>query len=200
MPMRVCILLGTGRPRGNTAEMVKHFREELERQNVLVDVIPLWDKEIAPCAGCYHCQNVAGEYGCAIQDDMQAIVATLLEADVLVFAAPIYIWQAPARLKAVMDRMYAFNKFYGPIPRQRLNAHQSYTLLTTCGYDPAYGADLLEEAIRRWCKHSDDLPFLGAFSWRDEDDLASFQTEEAKAAARAFAREIAEKWEARHEH
>jgi len=189
--MKICILMGSPRPKGNTAELCKHFMEELKQNHAKIEYITLHDKKIAPCLGCYKCQKVEGEYGCIQTDDMQAIVEKILQADVLVFATPIYTWQATPPIKAVMDRMYGFNKFYGGTPRDILNSGQSYALIATCGYDLDYGAGLLDEGIRRWCTHS-GLPYLGMYAVRDEDDLASFQTEEAIQGARQFARIVLE--------
>ena len=187
--MRVCILMGSPRLNGNTCELCKPFIDELRSHKAEVMYITLHDKKIAPCLGCYRCQNVADEYGCVQRDDMQAIVENVLKSDVLVFATPIYIWQTTPPMKAVMDRMYGLNKFYGSAPRSVLNAEQSYALIATCGYDLDYGAGLLDEGIRRWCRHS-GLPYLGMYAVRDEDDLASFQTEAAIAGAREFALKI----------
>ena len=187
--MRFCILMGSPRLNGNTAELCKPFIDELRIHKALVEYIPLHGKDIAPCLGCYRCQNIANEYGCVQRDDMQAIVDSIVKADVLVFATPIYSWQATPPLKAVMDRMYGLNKFYGSAPRSVLNADQAYALIATCGYDIDYGAGLLNEGLHRLCVHS-GLPYLGMYAVRDEDDLASFQTEAAIAGAREFARNV----------
>jgi predicted N-acetyltransferase YhbS/RimJ/RimL family protein N-acetyltransferase/NAD(P)H-dependent FMN reductase len=189
--MRVCILMGSPRPKGNTAELCKPFIDELRQHQAEVEYITLHDKSIAPCLGCYRCQKFESEYACSQTDDMQAIIEKIIQADVLVFATPIYTWQATPLLKTVMDRMYGLNKFYGETPRSSLNKNQSYALIATCGYDLDYGAGLLDEGIRRWCAHS-ALPYLGMYAVRDEDDLASFQTDEAIQGARQFARRILE--------
>lgn len=184
--MRVCVLQGSLHPRGNTEELVRPFAQALREGGAQVETIALRDKAVAPCLGCYRCQNAAGKYGCVQQDDMQKIVESILRADILVFATPIYTWQATAPMKAVMDRMYGLNKFYGSAPRACLNEGQCYALLATCGYDIDYGAGLLDEAMRRWCAHSGRL-YLGMCAVRDEDDLRSFQTDKAVQGARGFA-------------
>jgi multimeric flavodoxin WrbA len=181
--------MGSPRLSGNTAELCKPFISELRRNQAEVDYVTLHDKAISPCLGCYHCQNIEDEYGCSQTDDMQAIIVKILLADILVFATPIYTWQATPPMKAVMDRMYGLNKFYGNTPRKNLNKNQAYALIATCGYDLDYGAGLLDEGIRRWCAHS-SLPYLGMYAVRDEDDLASFQTDAAIQGARRFARSI----------
>jgi multimeric flavodoxin WrbA len=187
--MRVLILMGSPRLNGNTAELCKPFIDELRQNGATAVYIELHRKSVAPCLGCYRCQRIADEYGCVQQDDMQAIVAEILKADVLVFATPIYTWQSTPETKAVMDRMYGLNKFYGPVPRKTLNEGQAFALISTCGYDLDYGAGLLNEGVIRWCEHS-GIKYRGMYAVRDEDDLASFQTPEAVNGARKFARKI----------
>jgi hypothetical protein len=43
--------------------------------------------------------------------------------------------------------------------------------------------------VQRLCKHS-GLEYVGLYSVRDEDNLASFQTPEAVAGAKKFARKV----------
>ena len=49
--------------------------------------------------------------------------------------------------------------------------------------------DPFEMGVQRLCKHS-DLEYIGLYSVRDEDNLASFQTEDAVAGAKAFVRKV----------
>jgi multimeric flavodoxin WrbA len=44
---------------------------------------------------------------CAVNDDMQQIYRAFVEADVVVFATPMYWGYMTAQLKAVMDRLEA---------------------------------------------------------------------------------------------
>jgi len=187
--MNICIIAGSPRLNGNTTELCKPFVDELRLHQAEVEYITLSGKNISQCLGCFRCQNVADTYGCILLDDMQSIIEKILWADVVVFATPIYTWQVTAPMKAVMDRMFGLNKFYGTASRTVLNQGQAYALIATCGYDPAYGADLLDEAMRRWCAHS-ELQYLGMYAVRDEDNLASFQTPEAVSGARDFAQVI----------
>jgi hypothetical protein len=62
-------------------------------------------------------------------------------------------------------------------------------ILATHGYDGAYATDPFEMGVQRLCKHS-ALTYLGLYSVRDEDNLVSFQTEQAVAGAKAFARKL----------
>ena len=174
--MNVLILMGSPRLQGNTAELCKPFIAELREKGAAVRYVTLAGKKIAPCLGCYACQGVSGEYGC------------VRWADLIVLATPIYAWFCTAPMKAVLDRHYGLNKFYGSAEGS-LWAGKSVAIIATHGYDRAYAADPFETGIQRLCEHS-GLVYAGMYSVRDEDDLASFQTAEAVEGAKDFARRL----------
>ena len=195
--MNILILMGSPRLGGNTAELCKPLMGELERLGAGVCYMTLADKKIQPCRGCYACQNVAGEYGCVQKDDMEAVVERIRWADCLVLATPIYSWYCTAPMKAVLDRHYGLNKFYGSAEGS-LWAGKSVAILATHGYDRAYATEPFETGVRRLCDHS-GLSYLGLYSVRDEDNLASFRTAEAQEGARLFARRLMASMEARNQ-
>lgn len=182
-PAKVLILMGSPRLHGNTAELCKPLIAELTRRGAQVRYLTLADRRIAPCRGCYACQEVSGAYGCVQRDDMPA--EDMLWADVIVLATPIYAWYCAAPMKNVLDRHYGFNKYYGSA-NGSLWAGKRLGILATHGYEAAYATEPFEMGIRRLCRHS-GLIYAGMYSVRDEADLASFQTAEAIAGARAFA-------------
>ena len=184
--MNVLVLMGSPRLQGNTAELCKPLMEELLANGAQVRYVTLVDKQIAPCRGCYVCQEVQGRYGCCQSDEMP--VEDILWADIMVLATPIYAWYCAAPMKNVLDRHYGFNKFYGSAEGS-LWAGKSVAILATHGYDGAYATDPFEMGIQRLCKHS-GLTYLGLYSVRDEDNLASFRTPEAVAGAKKFARKL----------
>lgn len=92
--MRICVPMGSPAPNRRTGELCKPFLDELWLHQTEVEFITLHDKNIAPCLVCYHCQNVAGEYGCVQSDDMQSIIESILKSEVLVFATPIYTFSS----------------------------------------------------------------------------------------------------------
>lgn len=186
--MRVLILMGSPRVHGNTAELCKPFRQRLTEQGAQVVYIPVEDMDINPCHGCYACQNVQGEYGCVQQDDMREIVREIIAADCIVLASPIYSWYCPAKLKALLDRHYGLNKFYGRATGS-LWAGKKVAIIATHGYEGEYATSPFETGIQRLCVHS-GLEYLGMYSVRDEDDIASFRTESAINGAREFADRI----------
>lgn len=186
--MNVLILMGSPRLQGNTAELCKPFMAEMEQNDSQVRYIPLAEKHIRPCLGCYACQQVSGAYGCPLQDDMADVVEQIIRADLIVLATPIYAWYCAAPMKNLLDRHYGLNKFYGA-GQGSLWAGKQMALLLTHGYDAAYATQPFVQGMERLCAHS-RLVYRGMYSVRDEDDLSSFQTEQAVEGARAFARQL----------
>ena len=65
-------------------------------------------KEIRPCRGCNHCR-MEGEGSCVQKDDYENELKGLIrETDMIVFVMPVYYYNWPAQLKAVVDRFYSF--------------------------------------------------------------------------------------------
>lgn len=177
--------MGSPRLNGNTAELLKPFISELKNNGCEVEYITLADKYIQPCKGCYACQQINEQYGCIQKDDTEQIMNTIIESDYVVFATPIYTWYCTAPMKALLDRHYGLNKFYGTA-KGSLWKGKKIAIITTHGYDSDYGAGPFEMGIKRLCEHS-DLKYIGMYSVRDEDDLESFQTEVAIVGAKDFA-------------
>jgi len=186
--MKFLVLMGSPRLQRNTAEVCRNFIEELEALGHEVRYLPLAGLNIASCKGCYACQQVTGEYGCPQKDDMYRIYEAVLWADCTVLATPVYTWYCTAEMKAVLDRFYGMNKYYGK-GEGSLWAGKAMAVITTHGYPRELASDTFETGIKRLCDHS-RLRYLGAIGLRDEDDLASFTAPEAVEAAKAFAREL----------
>lgn len=187
--MKICILMGSPREDGNTAAFVRPFIEELEFLGAKVDYIVLHDKDINPCKYCNVCQNVSHSYGCSQQDDMLEIFNKLLESDCFIFATPIYSWFCTPPIKAVMDRLYGMNKYYGSIPKNCLWKGQKCAVISTCGYEVGFATELLDKAMKRGCEHS-QLKYLGLVAARDIYGIKDFQTKEAVSLSKAFAQKI----------
>jgi multimeric flavodoxin WrbA len=69
-----------------------------------VDKVTLADKKINYCKACYGC---AGTGKCVQQDDMAQILESMMAADVIVLATPVYFYTMCAQMKTVIDRTIA---------------------------------------------------------------------------------------------
>ena len=186
--MKILILMGSPRLHGNTAELCKHFMEELKTQNAEVHYIELEKMTINPCKECYVCQDTAGVYGCAQKDDMTKIAEKILWADTVILATPIFAWYCTAKMKAVLDRHYGFNKYYGSA-EGCLWEGKKVGIIATHGYEGDYATEPFEMGVKRLCLHS-NLKYIGMYSVQDNDNLASFQTAKAVEGAKSFARKV----------
>ena len=189
--MNVCILFGSPRPHGNTAEILKPFAEELDSLGVHSELWRLAEMNVHSCKGCYHCQDVPNEYGCFQKDDMHEVAKSIIESDLIVLATPIYTWFCTTELKAVLDRFYGLAKYYRSA-KGNLIEGKRMAILATHGYDAAYAADPFVIGMQRMCEHY-HLRYDGMYSVRDVDDLASFQTKQAISGAKEFARYLLSK-------
>ena len=186
--MNILVLMGSPRLHGNTAELCKHFIDELKTHNAHIRYIELEKKTINPCKECYVCQNIQDEYGCIQKDDMHEIANDILWADTIILATPIFSWYCTAKMKALLDRHYGFNKYYGNA-QGCLWEGKSVGIIATHGYEGAYATDPFEIGVKRLCEHS-NLKYIGLYSVQDTDNLASFNTVEAINGAKNFAKKI----------
>lgn len=104
--MKILVLNGSPRPKGNTAQMISSFREGAEAVGHQVNVVDVCQKKIAGCLACEYC-HTRGKGTCIQKDDMQEVYALLKEAEMLVLASPIYYHGVSGQLKCTLDRFYS---------------------------------------------------------------------------------------------
>lgn len=105
MKKNVLILSGSPRKNGNSELLCEEFLRGADEAGHEVEIVPLFDKKINYCRGCYYCEEHGGT--CAIKDDMAGILEKISEADVIVLASPVYFYSICAQMKAVIDRCVA---------------------------------------------------------------------------------------------
>ena len=100
---RILIVQGGGRANGNTARLVEAFARGAQDAGHQVEKVSLNHLEVRGCLGCNACR-----YGkpCVQKDDFSQLIPKILEADLLVFASPLYFWTISAKLKAFIERFY----------------------------------------------------------------------------------------------
>lgn len=101
---QILILQGGGRPRGNTAQLAQAFARGAREAGHRVDLISLNQIQVNGCLGCNACRY---EKPCVQKDDFNSLVPKIMEADLLVFASPLYFWTISSKLKALIERFYA---------------------------------------------------------------------------------------------
>ena len=104
---KIVILNGSPHEHGSTAALVGEVLKGIETQKIKVSSYYLNGMNIRGCQGCKACRNTGR---CVLQDDMQQLYPEIADADGIIMATPVYMWQMTAQLKQVVDRLYPFLK------------------------------------------------------------------------------------------
>ena len=124
---KIVILNGAGKKNGNTAAMLKAFRDGAAGNEVTEFYLQTMDIHgCLDCGGCRTKEKGSTE-PCVQKDDMNQIYAAFREADVVVFASPVYWWDITGTLKTAIDRLYA------PLMNAGTGSPKETVLLMTSG-------------------------------------------------------------------
>ena len=104
--MKIIVLMGSPNRKGSTSILVEHFIDGAKEAGHDCEVIDVCHADIHPCTGCVACGY---EGPCVQHDDVEMIRRKLLNADMVVFATPLYYYGMSAQLKTVVDRFCAYN-------------------------------------------------------------------------------------------
>lgn len=88
----------------NSDMLADKFIEGAQAAGNEVEKITLSGKSIGFCKGCLACQKLGK---CVIDDDANAIMQKVLEADAVCWATPIYYYEMSGQMKVLIDRMNA---------------------------------------------------------------------------------------------
>ena len=101
---RVIVISTSLRHASNSDMLADKFVEGAKAAGNDVEKISLVGKNIQFCKGCMGCQRLGM---CVIKDDVNDIMAKVLEADVVCWASPIYYYEMSGQMKTLIDRMNA---------------------------------------------------------------------------------------------
>ena len=105
MKKKVLAVVGSPRKNGNSVRMVKEAFQAFAEEEYEKTIIYLRDYKYSSCIGCEKC---AGEKRCPVNDDMQKIYPILEQAEVLIFASPVYNYNITSWMKSFIDRLYCY--------------------------------------------------------------------------------------------
>lgn len=99
---KVVVISSTPRIGGNSEVLAKQFCKGAEAGGNQVEFVSLRDYNIKYCIGCYACRCIGK---CVFGDGMDKIAEKLINADVIVFATPVYFYSMSGQLKVFIDRL-----------------------------------------------------------------------------------------------
>ena len=101
MAKKICVIKTSLRYSSNSDRLADAFIQGAKESGNSVEEISLKDKNIAFCKGCLACLKL-GE--CVIKDDANSITEQIKQADVIVWATPIYYYEMSGQMKVMIDR------------------------------------------------------------------------------------------------
>jgi multimeric flavodoxin WrbA len=106
MAKNILILTGSPRKGGNSDKLADAFIAGAQQAGHTTVRYTTADKNIKGCIDCKTCftKGVA----CSVPDDFNGLAPLVEQADMIVFATPLYWFSFPTQLKAAIDKFYSF--------------------------------------------------------------------------------------------
>lgn len=101
MSKKILILSTSLRRNSNSDALAQAFAKGAQDAGNPVEQVTLRDKNLQFCRGCLACQTTGR---CVLPDDGNEIAQQMQNADVLVFASPIYYYEMCGQMKTLLDR------------------------------------------------------------------------------------------------
>jgi multimeric flavodoxin WrbA len=142
---------------GNTAMILNPFLEGMKEAGADVDLFYTRKLKIGPCNGDMSCWFV-NPGTCGQKDDMQMLLPKFKEADVIVWASPVYYAGVTGPLKNLMDRQLPLH-MQGELGSKR----QKIVLVSTCGaWEVSMFDPLLQQMNALYSRPEGSSDFAGA--------------------------------------
>ena len=158
--MKVLAINGSPRMhKGNTALILGPFLEGMREAGAEVELLYTRKLDIKPCLGCFRCWiKTPGK--CVQEDDMAILLPQLREADIWVWATPLYVDGVSGPLKILLDRLTPFLRLPAEVRHGR-SRHLveegliggKVVLISNCGLWEMENFDPLVAHIAAACQH-----------------------------------------------
>lgn len=155
------------RDRGNTAAVLNPFIDGMNELGAQVDIFYTKNLNIKPCKGEYSCQ-IKTPGSCFQHDDMDILLPLISEADIHVYATPLYVDGFAGTLKMVFDRTIPLlsrsielRDGHCRHPTIRIKKNSKVVLVSSCSFWEIDNFDPLLEHMKAICRNM-DYEFCGA--------------------------------------
>ena len=147
---KVIVVSSSPRKGGNSDILAQKFAEGALAAGHSVKNVAVSDLNLKFCIGCLYCQS---HYKCVLGDGMNNLYTDVQNADVLVFATPVYYYSVCGQLKTFLDRL---NPLY---PRK--NKFKEVYLLATAAEDDENAMNGSVSDIQGWIDCFDGVELKG---------------------------------------
>ena len=120
--MNVVAFNGSARKNGNTAILVNHVFQELQKQGIETELVQLAGKKIQGCIACYKCFENKDQRCSVTNDILNSCIEKMIQADGIILASPTYFANISTELKALIDRAGLTNMANGGMFKRKVGA------------------------------------------------------------------------------
>ncbi len=177
MVAKVLFITSSWRKKSNSTCLAAHAAEGAKQSGHDVTTVDIARLRIGPCRGCMACQKTR-DGRCVQQDDMHQLYPMVEEADVLVFATPVYWFNLCGQIKQFIDRCFPLAGKATPDGAMALGNKRILLILAYGGEDAfdSGGINALR-SIQDICAYTGAI-FAGALhgAASDENEMANDPT------------------------
>ena len=162
--MKIIAINASPRKGWNTEQMLDAFLDGVRAHSpdAKIEKVQLYQLDFKGCRGCLACQMKATENGqCLFKDGATDLIRAIKSADGFVFAAPIYYFEVPSQMRAVLERLF----YPGGVDRE---------IPVTCIYTMNQPEQNMERFFK---KHLDDISMHLRHTFQSQPDVVcAFET------------------------
>ena len=136
---KIIVVASSPRKNGNSEILAQKFAEGAKAAGNEVQFVAVRDIDLKFCTGCLYCNT---HDKCILNDGMNGLYESFQNADVLVFATPVYYYAVSGQLKTFLDRL---NPLY-----VRDNKFKEVYLLTTAADNDESAMDGAVKDLQGW--------------------------------------------------
>ncbi|MCJ7559870.1 flavodoxin family protein, partial [Candidatus Bathyarchaeota archaeon] len=118
--MKVIAFNGSARKDGNTAILIRRVLQVLETESIETELIQLAGEQIRGCNACRTCYKTKNKRCASEDDNVNAYIQKMLEADGIILGSPVYFSMMTPELKALIDRAFYVARANGDLFKRKV--------------------------------------------------------------------------------
>ena len=176
MAPQIIALLGSPRPKGNTAKLMDEAVRGVRDAGCDVEIVSVPKLEFSPCKEIFYCRE---HTTCAIKDDVTPYLEKFRDIDGLIVATPVMTMGIPGALKSFMDRFQVFfmAKYFRKesIVSPEKKAHRRTLFLSIGGMNIEHDFDGVLLSVKAFCDII-DCPYWDEVLQNNMDEVIDITT------------------------
>jgi multimeric flavodoxin WrbA len=158
MVVKVLGIMGSSRKDGNTNDLLDVALKGAADAGAQVEKIVLADYKINHIADCKVCRH---QGKCVNEDDLPVVIDKLLEADVHIWASPVYWYTVSGLVKVLLDRFFCYISWHPEVKfTERMKGKGAAVIAVQEERDPERARHLL--GCFQWSFEFLEQEFLGS--------------------------------------